>query len=340
MSTSQYLIDAATRHQVFIQRYAGGRSNDAAKMLDRLRRQLLGRLADDPTDFQIMRLKATLAEIDAIAAATFDEWKKDFKPVRDDFVISEADFTASLLTNGTSASFVVPSTQSLVVGAETVAFDVGSERLTVDQALQAFGDKKRKEITQLISDGVLLGDTTQQVSKTLRDKINTLYKHQADALVRTSVNHLSNVARMETYKANADLLEGYEFVATLDSRTTIICGSNDGQVFEHGRGPMPPLHWNCRSTTIPKVKKEYDLGADIAGKRPSKGSSGPKLVSGRETYSGWLKRQSDEFQDEALGPERAKLFRAGEIGLTGFVDPTGRVYTLNELKATGKISLE
>ena len=50
-----------------------------------------------------------------------------------------------------------------------------------------------------------------------------------------------------------------------------------------------------------------------------------KLVNSRETYNAWLKRQSHEFQNEALGIERAKLFRAGKFGMKGFIDPvTGR----------------
>ena len=97
---------------------------------------------------------------------------------------------------------------------------------------------------------------------------------------------------------------------------------------------------NCRSTTVPKIKKEYDIGADVHGKRPSKGSSGMKLVNTRETYNSWLKRQSHEFQNEALGVERAKLFRAGKFGMKGFVDPvTGRTYTLAELKIKDGMSL-
>jgi hypothetical protein len=45
MSTQQFLMDAATRHQVFLQRYGNGRSKEAVKLLNRLRKKINARLA-------------------------------------------------------------------------------------------------------------------------------------------------------------------------------------------------------------------------------------------------------------------------------------------------------
>jgi hypothetical protein len=56
-------------------------------------------------------------------------------------------------------------------------------------------------------------------------------------------------------------------------------------------------------------------------------------VDANTNYSQWLKKQSNEFQNEVLGVERAKLFRSGEFKLTDFVDDSGKVYTLDELKS-------
>lgn len=90
---------------------------------------------------------------------------------------------------------------------------------------------------------------------------------------------------------------------------------------------------NCRSTTIPDVKDEYNLAKKAVGKRPSVGASGAEEVGGRTTYGGWLKKQPVEFIDEALGVERSRLFRSGKLTIDKFLDPTGRVYTLDQLKA-------
>jgi len=51
------------------------------------------------------------------------------------------------------------------------------------------------------------------------------------------------------------------------------------------------------------------------------------------TYESWFKAQPAWFQDSVLGPSRGKLFRAGGMPLKGFVDKSGRMYNLAELKA-------
>jgi hypothetical protein len=97
---------------------------------------------------------------------------------------------------------------------------------------------------------------------------------------------------------------------------------------------------NCRSTTIPVVKPEYSLAAGLKGERPSIGADGVETVGSKTTYGGWLKKQPAAFVDEALGPERSKLFRSGAIKIGGFTDPTGRVYTLKELRGMNPIAFQ
>ena len=339
MSSNTYLMDASSRHAVFIQRYAGGQSKAAEQFLNRLRREIVGRLADEPTAFQYGRLNALLIDVDAISTSVLGDMEASLAKMTRDLVVSEAAFSSRLMEGATTASFSVPSSELLIAAVSTTSLNMGSDRLTVDQALSQFGAAKKKEVTQMIKDGMVLGDTTPQISRKVSTTINTLYKRQSDALVRTAVNGVSNIAREQVYNANNDILDGYEWVATLDSRTTFICGSRDGQTYPLNSGPVPPAHWNCRSTTIPKVKKQYDKGSEVKGNRPSNGSDGTQQVSGQSNYSGWLRRQSKEFQNEALGPKRAELFRKHQVGMKGFVDPTGRTYTLPELEATYGLSL-
>ncbi len=80
--------------------------------------------------------------------------------------------------------------------------------------------------------------------------------NQVMALVRTSVNQVANAASQQTYQANQDVTQKYRYIATLDGKTSPICRSLDGRVFEYGKGPTPPQHFNCRSTTVPIVNYE------------------------------------------------------------------------------------
>ena len=129
--------------------------------------------------------------------------------------------------------------------------------------------------------------------------------------IRTANSHISSVAAQETYKANDDIVERYEWLSVLDSRTTPICQSLDGNRYTVGNGPMPPAHFGCRSTTYPILK----------GLKPRK----------RETYSTWIKRQPAAAQNDILGPNRAQMLREG-ADVSQFVDLTGKLYTLEQLR--------
>ena len=137
-------------------------------------------------------------------------------------------------------------------------------------------------------------------------------RKNATTIINTAIQHTANAARMEVWENNGDIVQKYQWVSTLDNRTTQVCRSLDGQVFEAGKGPMPPLHPNCRSTTVAVLDPAFDFldaGATRASSGPNAG-----YVDADQTYYEWLKNQPADFQDTALGPTRAQLFRDG--GLT------------------------
>jgi hypothetical protein len=128
-------------------------------------------------------------------------------------------------------------------------------------------------------------------------------------------------------QANDDILKGEEWVAVLDSRTTIGCATLDGKILGFNEPPFTPRHWGCRSVRVPVLNDEFQEGG-LEGTRAS--IQGP--VSAKRTYSGWLKDQSPEFQDQMLGKERGKLFRSGKIKLDQFVDENYNPVSLEQLR--------
>lgn len=181
-------------------------------------------------------------------------------------------------------------------------------------------------------------------------------ERNAEALVRTSVTHVSNVGAMATYEANADILEGIQFVATLDDRTTVICLSYDGRVWPLDSDDLqrPPLHYNCRSILVPVVAwKRLGLepppggdriARDLSGatreelRRPvsarrSRGGFGPvEKLSSNTVGTEWLRRQPKVVQDEILGRGLADLFRSGDLTLADLVRRDNTVRTLGEIR--------
>jgi hypothetical protein len=68
------------------------------------------------------------------------------------------------------------------------------------------------------------------------------------------------------FRANADVLDGVQWLATLDHRTCIICGAYDGRIWTKEKMyevKVPPAHPNCRCVLVPYI----DIGGE--GTRPA-----------------------------------------------------------------------
>lgn len=195
----------------------------------------------------------------------------------------------------------------------------------------------RDLVSKQLRTGIAGGETVDQLVRRVAGSGGLVdrNRHQVEAVVRTSCTDVAARARAQTYQDNADIVKGYQFVATLDSRTTLICASNDGKEFPNSDTEhMPPLHPNCRSTTTPVLRGWQELG--IAGLRELPAGARASLdgeVADTTTFGEWLKSEPKAVQDEVLGPTRGDMFRAGKFEVSEFVDQSGRKYTLAELAA-------
>lgn len=239
--------------------------------------------------------------------------------------------------------------------------------------IKTLRDEDIRRIESSIQIGMVQGESNNDIAKRIvgtaqlrgTEGVTEITRRQAAALTRTAVNFIGNEARSAFFKANEDIIEGEQFVATLDSRTTAVCRANDGKKFKIGEGPIPPLHFNCRSLRVPVL-----LG-DALGDRPAKAVTNKQLlrefsakndinvksrddlprglkgefdkfsrkrireltgqVPATTSYQTWLKSQSKEFQEDVLGKTKAKLFRDGKLQLDKFVTRNGTELTLSQL---------
>lgn len=174
-----------------------------------------------------------------------------------------------------------------------------------------------------------------------------IFTRQAEAIVRTAVNQISNDALFETFSSNPEVTTSYRYTATLDARTSDICISLDGQEFEYTdpNRRQPPQHFACRSTMVPIVNfEELGLDTPIAAKRAVK--TGPSVSRTGETvnlkktgpvpattdYAGWLRKQNDAAQNEILGVGRANLFRSNKLDLRTIVRKDNSTVSLADLQ--------
>lgn len=156
-------------------------------------------------------------------------------------------------------------------------------------------------------------------------------------LVGTAVQHVNASARAATYQENDDIVKGERWTATLDDRTCPRCWSlEEAKILYHvGEGPQPPAHLGpCRCARIPVLKSWRELGIDAEDVPKSTRASMDGQIPEDVTYGQWIKGQSAAVQDEALGPERAKLLRSGEVPFDKFTNDQGQLLTLAELRKT------
>lgn len=109
-----------------------------------------------------------------------------------------------------------------------------------------------EEVREVLTEAAVSGESIYKTSRKLSEKFNqTAYNSQR--LIRTETTYACNQAEMLSYK-ELDI-DKYEFVATLDTRTSAICQKMDGKIFAVKDAVagvnLPSMHPNCRSTTIP-----------------------------------------------------------------------------------------
>lgn len=339
MSANDYLLDAGLKHQIYVQRYAGGQVKDLVKYLSDAQAQILRQLEGVTTLEQSRSLNRKLETITKLQTEALEKLSEGLTKNSAEFAEYEADFAVRTLNAAAAAEVTLPASEqlrALVTQAPmqlAVSGKAGSvaQSLTIDQAAARFAGDKATEIKRALQRGVVQGATVQSLTRDIVSVTNR-HKRQAEALVRTSINHISSEARSAVHRANDDILKGEEYVAVLDGRTTIGCAALDGKILGFDEPPQTPRHWNCRSLRVPVLQDRFQEGG-LEGQRAAVGSDGPKQVSAKRTYGGWLKDQSPEFQIQVLGKERAALFRAGKLNLDQFVDSNGNPISLKQLAA-------
>lgn len=194
----------------------------------------------------------------------------------------------------------------------------------VSKAFRGIATSQSERFSQVVRNGLLTGETTPDIAKRLIGSLQfgeeaktvgqlaaaggqatQVADNQILTLIRTSINQVANTASQQVYEANQDITQKYRYIATLDTRTSAICRALDGREFEYGKGPMPPQHFNCRSTTVPVINYK-ELGFNPPP--PARRASMDGQVPANESYGEWLKKQPRTVQADALGPSKVAYF--------------------------------
>ena len=126
-----------------------------------------------------------------------------------------------------------------------------SDGKDIEQRVASNMRKLQQTIEKGIVDCVARGASKDELVKTLVGRFNVSF-NEANRLARTELTYVQNQATMDSYKkAN---VEEYEYLSAKDNRVSPICLEQNGKKYKVSEAIVgvnyPPLHVNCRCTTI------------------------------------------------------------------------------------------
>lgn len=228
-------------------------------------------------------------------------------------------------------------------------------RLLREWVESAFDASVREAMQQELRVGALKGEGYGRlVKRIMRGEAWGILEREAITLARTYVQSANVAAQMATYQANADIVKGWKWCATLEPGykstgrgTCLRCAALDGQQFDLGEGPDIPLHPRCRCVALPVTLTWRELGLDIDEmeevarpytQRPDENidAGGKRTIeeSGQHQgdYGTWFAQQDRAWRVKAAGPGRVELLESGEVSFHELVDAKGELRTLEELR--------
>ena len=332
-TANQRLFDMLVRHSVGLERLKAGLIKELLVLLEEVEVDLIRQLRElNPRSFRAVHLRQILADTRGRRIAAYTRLKELLIDELDELAKYEGTFLVEGFKRATPLAAVIslPSNETLIAAARThMRGDL------LGGWLKDASESSIRRVTRAVRIGIAEGESIPQIltrtgAESRRDII------EMTAIIRTSVSHVTTQAREEVYKANRKYIKQLMWRSVLDNRTTAICMSRDGETYPIDDGPRPPAHINCRSIMVPITRTWDELAPsarDALGDLPPAQRSalgGP--VPTDMNYGEWIRTQPIAIQEDALGKTRAALFRSGRIELNAFIDPTGRFYTLDELR--------
>lgn len=242
------LLTSLISHQIWLQRTASGEVKDLApfirEMRDEIKRQVL-LFGDDGRS--AARLNKLLRDLEEALAGLTGDWRTKLTEDLKELAAYEAEWNVKALTANVNAEFVTPTAEQVWAAAEFQPLSLSDKPVDFTKLMSGWGETEVARLVTGVKMGFVQGQTTRQIVKNVvgAGGLADISERNAATVIRTALSHVSNEARNETYRQNDDIIEKYEWVSTLDSRTSAICRARDGMTWEIGKGPMPPAHPNC-----------------------------------------------------------------------------------------------
>lgn len=284
------LFDIMLRRAVYVEGLKGGKNAAFHVVIGNLNREIRSELAHvdfaDLSDLSRTAIRKLIASLKDAVRRIFDPWLKSLLAWLEEYVRADWDMLLGLSREAgfePKARFADKEPSDLFAAFLKRPMAATGTLLLPFAAGFALGGAVRIERTVMTN--VANRATKDDLLKALvgtpallnKDGATDALERQARAVQNTIIQHLS----AQLGETLADALTGwYDWISVLDGKTTRICIDRDGNRYQVGKGPIPPAHVNCRSTTVPVHKDAAPTSAINFGM--------------------WASNQPEEFVNDAL----------------------------------------
>lgn len=296
-------LAALIRHQLYLEGLKAGSSKKfaavAVAMNDEIQRQL-GRIrASRLSDLPQGKFKGLERSLKAALTAILGKYDVEFNSFLSSFAEVERSLFIDMLSELTDApiSKLKDARPAADIFAEAMASTLGANGIAPTVFIKQARASAVQKIINLLNQARVNDLTKDEFAASVLGTKKNSYKdgvlqtivNQNKAVSNTIVQHLSVNTNAEVASTS---FAQYEWVSVLDDKTTEICTSRDGKRYPYGKGPLPPAHVNCRSSTMP-------VGADAGA------------VDYLDTLTKWAKATpetilKDIFKDTNVDPKNVK----------------------------------
>jgi hypothetical protein len=133
---------------------------------------------------------------------------------------------------------------------------------TFETYLDGLSNNLYKTWDAAVRAGYLTGMTAREINKQVLGSVKNMQpgrmqglRNSLSANTVTMISSLAETARDSVYRENEKLFDGYRYLATLDTRTCLVCAADDGRIFKSlDDAPKLPRHLRDRCLYVPLHK--------------------------------------------------------------------------------------
>jgi len=241
------IADKILTNSINLYRLTAGERKKVIIILRKMQKELIGNLSDVDVNVR-KQAKAYIKE----SAQIINDYYVGLNVGLNDTLQGLAEHTAEV----TNAAFTGVG-MATAMPTETMLKSIVSDALIMGSPSKDWWAKQSDDtvfkFSAQVRQGIAQGESTQEIARRIKD-IVAVSESNASALVHTSVQTVSNDARMATFQANEDSLEGVQQLSTFDSHTSDICIAYSGASYDMQGNPINgttlpmgsiPRHFNC-----------------------------------------------------------------------------------------------